>query len=89
MVGYFFLRCFFLGKCFRGKIVDYRWRNQGIAKMMGRISTDIAVRLGLRIYGAISRENVTSMASSSAVNEIKIIKDLPNNYVYIEYLPKK
>lgn len=89
MVGYFFLRCFFHGKCFRGKIVDYRWRNRGIAKLMGRISTDVAMHIGLRMFGTISKENITSMASSAAVNEIRIIEDLPNDFVYIEYLPKK
>ena len=89
MVGYFFLRCFFQGKCFRGKIVDYRWRNLGIAKLMGRITTDVAMHIGLRMYGTISKENVTSMASSAAVNEIRVIEELPNGFVYIEYLPKK
>ena len=89
IVGYFFLRCFAQGKCFRGKIVDYRWRGRGIAKMMGRASTDIAQRLGLRVFGTISKENVFSIASSVAVNEIKIIDYLPNDYVYIEYFPKK
>lgn len=88
VVGYFFLRCFVQGKCFRGKIVDYRWRNKGIAKMMGLASTEVAVMLGLRIFGTISKENVTSMASSAAVNEIRVIETLPNGYVYIEYLPK-
>ena len=89
IIGYFFLRCFFNGKCFRGKIVDYRWRGRGIAKLMGRVSTDIAVHLGLRLFGTISKDNIASMASSSAVNEIKIIEYLPNDFVYIEYLPKK
>lgn len=89
MVGYFFLRCFVQGKCFRGKIVDYRWRNKGIAKLMGKASTAVAQKLGLSIFGTISKENVTSMASSAAVNEIRVIKELPNDYVYIEYLPKK
>ena len=89
IVGYFFLRCFFNGKCFRGKIVDYRWRNKGIAKLMGRVSTDIAVYLGLRMFGTISKDNLASMASAAAVNETKIIGYLPNDFVYIEFLPKK
>ena len=89
IVGYFFLRCFAQGKCFRGKIVDYRWRGRGIAKLMGLASTDVAQHLGLRMFGTISKENVSSMASSAAVNEIKIIEYLPDDYVYIEYLPKK
>jgi hypothetical protein len=35
IVGYFFLRCFVNGKCFRGKIVDKNWQGRGIAKQMG------------------------------------------------------
>gem|GEM_PF-3002831 len=35
IVGYFFLRCFVNGKSFRGKIVDYRYRGKGIAKLQG------------------------------------------------------
>lgn len=89
MVGYFFLRCFVQGKCFRGKIVDYRWRNKGIAKLMEKASTVIAEKLGLRSFGSISKENVTSIASTAAVNEIRVIKELPNDYLYIEYLPKQ
>lgn len=88
IVGYFFLRCFFNGKCFRGKIVDYRWRGKGIAVLMGKISTTIAKTLRMRMFGTISKSNLPSLASSQESNEIKIIKELPNDYLYIEYLPK-
>lgn len=89
IVGYFFLRCYYPSKCFRGKIVDYRWRNKGIAKLMGEVSMEIASTLGLKMYGTISSENIASLASASAVNEIRIIENLPNGYMYIEYLPKR
>lgn len=89
VVGYVFLRCFFNGKCFRGKMVDVRWRGKGIAVLMGDLSTEIALRLGLRMFGTISKENYASLYSSQASNEIKVIEELPNNYLYIEYLPKK
>ena len=89
IVGYVFLRCFFNGKCFRGKVVDYRWRGKGIAVLMGKLSTDIATALNLRLFGTISKNNVSSLHSSQASNEIVILKELPDNYYYIEYLPKK
>lgn len=89
IVGYMFLRCFFNGKCFRGKVVDYRWRGKGIAVLLGEVSTDIASALKLRMFGTISRNNVSSLHSSQASNEIKILEELPDNYLYIEYLPKK
>lgn len=89
IVGYFFLRCFVNGKSFRGKIVDYRYRGQGIAKLQGLAATKVATILKMRVFGTISPENYASLASSKAVNETRIIKTLDNGYYYIEYLPKK
>ena len=88
IVGYFFLRAFVNGKCFRGKIVDYRWRNKGIAKQMGIATNLIAEHLKLRMFASISPDNYASLASSKAVNEVKIIKTLENGYYYIEYTSK-
>lgn len=88
IVGYCFLRCFANGKAFRGKIVDYRYRNRGIAKQMGIVTTQVATVMGLRMFGTISRHNYASMHSSEAVNEIRVIRELPDDYLYIEYLSK-
>ena len=89
IVGYFFLRCFVNGKSFRGKIVDYRYRGKGIAKLQGLAATKVASALEMRVFGTISPENYASLASSKAVNETRIIKTLENGYYYIEYLPKR
>lgn len=89
IVGYFFLRCFVNGKCFRGKIVDYRYRGKGIAKLQGLAMTKISVATGIRMFGTISPDNYASLASSKAVNEVRIVETLDNGYYYIEYLPKE
>lgn len=89
IVGYFFLRCFVNGKSFRGKIVDYRYRGKGIAKLQGLAATKVASALEMRVFGTISPENYASLASSKAVNEVKIVETLENGYYYIEYLPKR
>lgn len=89
IVGYFFLRSFVNGKCFKGRMVDYRQRNRGIAKLMGIAINRTATRLGMRIYTTISPENYASLASTKAVNEIKVVKTLDNGYYYIECKPKK
>lgn len=88
IVGYFFLRCFVNGKSFRGRIVDYRWRNKGIAKLMGVTMNKIIALLKIRLFGSISPDNYASLASTKAVNDIRIIKTLDNGYYYVEYLPK-
>ena len=89
IVGYFFLRCFVNGTSFRGRIVDYRWRNKGIAKQMGLTMNKIIAVLKVRLFGSISPDNYASLQSTKAVNDIRIIKTLDNGYYYIEYLPKK
>ena len=89
VVGYFFLRCFFTGKCFRGYMTDYRHRRRGINRLMGEVATDIAVNLGLRMYGSISPRNQASLLSAKAVNEVRILQTLENGDYMVEYLPKK
>lgn len=88
MIGYGFLRCFFNGKAFRGKIVDVDYQGQGVAKQIGAVITDMAALIHLRLFATISKDNVKSIASSRSVNKIRIVKELPNDYIYVEYLPK-
>lgn len=88
LIGYGFLRCFMNGKSFRGKIVDIHHQGKGIAKHLGETITLLAENLDLRLFATISRDNVKSIASSKAVNNIRVIKELPDNYLYVEYLKK-
>lgn len=86
LVGYSFLRSFFNGKAFRGKMVDNSYRGKGIAKNMCLLLTELCAKVGLRQFGTISRTNLASMNSSKAVNQIVVIDD-SNDDVLIEYLP--
>lgn len=88
IVGYFFLRCFINGKCFRGKIVHKEWQGRGIAKLMGVAMTRVSLFLKMRMFGSISPDNFASFASAKASNNIKVHKILENGYYYIEFLPK-
>ena len=89
IAGYSFLRCFANGKAFRGKIVDIDFRGRGLAKKIGFLTTEITSCLGLSLFGTISRSNISSMESSKSSNEIKILKELSDNYLLIQYLPKR
>lgn len=88
IIGYGFLRCFFNGKSFRGKMVDIEHQGKGIAKQLGVAMTIMAEVLNLKLYATISKDNVKSISSSRAVNNIHVIKELPDNYIYVEYLKK-
>lgn len=88
IIGYFFLRCFWWGKCYRGYMTDYAHRRQGINRLMGIEATKIAQHLHLRMFGSIAPDNVASMKSAQTVNDIKIIETLRNGDYLVEYLPK-
>lgn len=88
IVGYFFLRCFFIGKCFLGKMVDYEHQGKGIGQMMCLKAMDIATLLKMRMFETISKDNLSSLYSTQKVLDTKIIKEMDNNYIYIEDFPK-
>lgn len=89
LAGYCFLRFFFNKQAFRGKIVSPEFQGQGLAKFMGLVTTQICHDMGFRLFATISKKNVKSMASSKAVNEVRVIKELADDYIYVEYLLKK
>lgn len=89
IVGYFFMRSFFWGKTFIGRMVDVNYRGNGIAKMMNRKTMEIAEIIGLRVFQTISPDNISSLKSAEAENELRIIRTMPNGDLYVENLPKK
>lgn len=85
VVGYFFQRSFFWGKAFRGYMTDYRWRRQGINKLMNECAAEISEFLGLQVFGTIAPENIASLKSAETANEVKIIKTLDNGDYFVQY----
>ena len=88
VVGYYFLRSFFVGKSYLGKLVDYRYRGKGIGKMMCLSAMEVAIHCGLRMFETISKDNLASLYSTQKVLDTRIIEELEDNYIYIEDLPK-
>lgn len=86
LVGYCFMRFFVNRSAFRGKIVDYTYQGRGIAKQMGQIMTNIAADAGFRVYATISKLNVASLQSAKYGAQIRVIKELADDYLYIEIL---
>lgn len=50
---------------------------------------DLASILKLRMYETISKDNLSSLYSTQKVLDVKIIRELPDNYLYIEDFPKE
>ena len=89
IVGYFFLRCFFIGKAFLGKMVDTNTQGKGIGTQMCLCAMDIAQALGIRMFETISKKNIASLRSTEKVLDVRIVEEMENNYLYIEDLRKK
>ena len=84
LVAYCFLRLFVNKSAFRGYIVDSSYQGKGISKQMGKIMTDIADEIGFRSFATISKENVASLKSQMAGAEVRVVRELPDDYLYVE-----
>ena len=83
IIGYYFIRFFANGQCFRGNFVDVNHQGNGMGGIMVKQMTEIG------LFATVSKRNLSSMASTKAYNEIKIIKELPDDDVLIEHLSIK
>ncbi len=89
IAGYFFLRSFFIGKTFLGKMVDYQMQGRGIGQEMCRCAMDISSSLGLRMFETISKDNLASLYSSQKVLEVRVLDEMEKGNLYIEDIRKK
>lgn len=88
IIGYFFLRCFFMGKAFLGRMVDFRFQGKGIGKKMNRCAMDVASSLWIRMFETVSRDNLASLYSVQRALETRVLKEFDNGDLYIEDLWK-
>ena len=84
MVGYFFLRCFFIGRAFVGLLVDKPWQNRGIGTAIWAACADICGKAGLRMQATVSTENVASMVSCRKGTDFREIQELDGPYLAVE-----
>ena len=84
IVGYFFLRCFFIGKAFHGLIVDERYKNRGLGTSMWALSSEICNMLGLKMYATVSEHNIASLTSANKGTNVTVVDKLANDYLLIE-----
>ncbi len=84
IIGYFFLRCFFMGKAFHGLIVDGHSSGKGVGTAMWSSSMLISNRLNIKMYATISKNNEASLRSCRMGTSVNVVKPLPNDYLLIE-----
>ena len=84
LVGYFFIRSFFVGKAFHGLLTDERHANRGIGSAMWRISMEICHRTGLSMFATMAKDNIASYKSAQNGTKVNIVNQLQNNFILIE-----
>lgn len=86
VAGYCFIRSFFMGKGFRGRMVDVDHRGRGLGTMMNRMMNDIGFGIGLRLFETVSKDNVASYRSALSASKVRVVEEMDNNDLYLEIL---
>lgn len=89
IAAYCFLRSFFIGKGFRGRMVGINFRGRGHGTMMNKMMNDVGFGIGLRIFETVSKENVASYRSALSASRVKVVEDLKHNELYLEILKEQ
>lgn len=84
IAGYCFNRCFFHGIGYRGRMVDIDYRGKGLGTAMNKILNEVGFGIGLRLFETVSKDNVASYMSAVSASNVKVLKELPHNELYLE-----
>ncbi len=87
IAGYCFNRSFFHGVGFRGRMVDVNYRGKGLGTAMNKMLNEVGFGIGLRLFETVSKDNVASYRSALSASNVKVVKEMPDNELYLEILP--
>lgn len=83
--GYALLKIAPTGSAFIGLLVHPDLSGLGLGRFIVEYLYWQASLLGLRTRSTISKSNTASLCSHRAVSEYKVVADLPNDYIMIEF----
>ena len=86
VAAYCFVRSFFMGKGFRGRMVGIDYRGRGLGTLMNKLMNDIGFGIGLRLFETVSKDNVASYRSALSASGVRIVEELEHNELYLEIL---
>lgn len=77
-----------MGKGFRGRMVDIDYRGKGLGTAMNKILNEVGFSIGFRLFETVSKNNVSSYRSAISASNVRVIKELPHNELYLEIQPE-
>ncbi len=86
IAAYCFNRCFFNGQGFRGRMVDIDYRGKGLGTAMNKILNEVGFGIGLRLFETVSKDNVASYRSALSASNVKVVKEMEGNELYLEII---
>lgn len=89
IAGYCFIRSFFMGKGFRGRMVGISHRGRGLGTLMNRMMNEIGFGIGLRLFETVSKRNIASYRSAMSASNVKVIEEMEDDDLYLEILKTK
>lgn len=89
IAAYCFLRSFFMGKGFRGRMVGIDFRGRGLGTLMNKLMNDIGFGIGLRLFETVSKDNEASYRSALSASKVKVVEELKHNELYLEILKEE
>jgi hypothetical protein len=89
MVGYCFLRLFFTGTAFIGRIVKPDYQGKKIGQNMGLFMHRVADEIKFTMYSTISEKNSNSLISHQKNENIEIVKKLHDGYLLVKFVHNK
>lgn len=86
IAGYCFIRSFFMGKGFRGRMVGISHRGRGLGTLMNRMMNEVGFGIGLRLFETVSKRNVASYRSAMSASNVKVLEEMEDDELYLEIL---
>ena len=67
--------------------MDINYRGKGLGTAMNRILNDVGFGIGLRLFETVSKDNVASFRSAISASNVKVVKEMEKNELFLEILP--
>ena len=69
-------------------MVSIVYRGKGLGTDMNKMLNEVGFSIGLRLFETVSKDNIASYKSALSASNVKVIKELPHNELYLEILPE-
>lgn len=86
VAAYCFVRSYFMGKGFRGRMVGMSHRGRGLGTLMNRLMNDVGFGIGLRLFETVNKKNVASYRSAMSASNVKVLAEMEDDELYLEIL---